>query len=124
MKPEAQRIKIAEACAWTITKDVSAIPSLWVITNGTHTKRVASHKTKDAAYLIAIPDYLNDLNAIMKAVKSLPYELLATYMTHLFYVLIRVKGEAGVSEFDKHTADPEYCAEAFLKTYDLWEEES
>jgi hypothetical protein len=92
MTPELQRIKIAEACG-------------------------ESHH-----HLRNLPDYLNDLNAMMQAVKSLPCELLAIYMNRLFYVLIRVKGDAGVSDFDKHTAEPEYCAEAFLRTLGLWEE--
>jgi hypothetical protein len=105
MKPELQRIKIAEACGWKITHALTAL--------GIDPADGLQER---------LPDYLNDLNEMTQAVKSLPYELLPTYMNHLFYVLIRVKGEAGVSDFDKHTAEPEYCAEAFLRTLNLWEE--
>ena len=113
MKPELQRIKIAEACGYIRNDELDC----WEKNNRYYFNCGDSQ-------LAQLPDYLNDRNAMVKAVKTLQYELLAIYMHHLFHVLIRVKGEAGVSDFDKHTAEPEHCAEAFLKTYDLWEEKS
>lgn len=68
------------------------------------------------------PDYLNDLNAMHEAVRSLPYKKQPVYMKNLFYVLIEQNGEAGVSDFDKHLASASVCAEAFLKTIGKWED--
>jgi hypothetical protein len=121
MKPELLRIKIAEACGWTITRDVSAIPSLWVITNGTHTKRVASHKTKEDAYLIAIPDYLNDLNAMHEAEKILDRSQQNAYIN----ILDGMPDDACPvhHDFQWCCATAAQRAEAFLRTLGLWEEE-
>ena len=113
MKPEHQRIKIAEACGFLRNNELDC----WEKNNRYYFNCGDSR-------LAQLPDYLNDLNAMVQAVKTLPHELLAIYMHHLFYVLIRVKGEEGVSDFDKHTAEPEHYAEAFLKTLRLWEEKS
>ncbi len=69
----------------------------------------------------AVPNYLIDSNAMRIAKNRLPYDLQAYYCQNLFKVLIKIKGDQGVTEFDKLNASPEHEAEALIKTIGKWE---
>ena len=111
MKPEEQRIAIAEACGWTPTP------------NG--------HYTMDPAGLggqfvhpLNLPNYLNDLNAMHEAEKVLiamddgrnAGSTRYLYAANL-YNLVPI-GQQPI------TATAAQRAEAFLKTLNLWKEEA
>lgn len=116
MKPEAQRVAIAEACGWVaITSDmVGRWPN--------------SQSSGDCD---TIPNYLNDLNAMHEAEKTLEH------MTPLYdCTLIQIISD-GEFDLQKHpVASMHYVdallgihataaqrAEAFLRTLNLWKDE-
>ncbi len=103
MKPEQQRIAIAEACGWydLVEQDISLF--------GKHEPE--SQKT----FELDVPDYLNDLNAMHEAekrIKGTPYW--KTYETLLAQI---VSGDNGMF----HITAPQR-AEAFLRTLNLWKD--
>jgi len=98
MTPEQQRIAIAEACGWYFMDDS------WHYPNG--------------ANAITTPDYLNDLNAMHEAVKSLPQNLKPRYFAYLCAVVSGAISLNGYSEATEATAAQR--AEAFLRTLNLW----
>jgi len=124
MKPEAQRIAIAEACGWQmiqrpLTDQDGEIP-------GHVEVRWFHPKIHTSAYpLYALPqnppDYLNDLNAIHEAEKTLTRVQRVKFVTELC-------GLAGVkwkptSHFDTIHATAAQRAEAFLRTIGKWEDD-
>jgi hypothetical protein len=92
MKPEQQRIAIAEACGWFFMDDS------WHYPNG--------------AKALSLPDYLTDLNAMHEAEKMLNRE--SGYHEIGGYGLYLVALEHNVSSTAAQRA------EAFLKTLNLW----
>jgi hypothetical protein len=104
MKPELQRIAIAEACGWTLV-DLPEHPNgpktLWKTPEG---------EQLQSGSLGALPDYLTDLNAMHEAETVLgefvePYlDLLAQLPAPLYDV----------------RATAAQRAEAFLRTLNLW----
>jgi hypothetical protein len=105
MTPEAQRIAIAEACGWKRVDSVRGqlLPMEF---------RVDSIGDVWTCLETQMPDYLNDLNAMHEARKSLTLEQHRDYHDHL----------------QKFCHYPEFCnagqhAEAFLKTLGLWQEQ-
>jgi hypothetical protein len=96
MKPEQQRIAIAEACGWTCNQF-----GLWGI---------------DFADGVSgsPPDYLNDLNAMHEAMKTLSLKMGIEFCNHL--------NDMGIlGDWDMLTATAAQRAEAFLKTIEKWE---
>lgn len=101
MTPEAQRIAIAEACGWT---DVSREhPESSII--------VGLKPNKGIRW--GIPDYLNDLNAMHEAEKTL---------SDLRHVWDRYCDLLGGSLYHCAHATAAQRAEAFLRTLSLWQE--
>ena len=104
MKPEQQRIAIAEACGWTDVKG----------TKGVHPKA----RFKGCGYAddwIALPDYCNDLNAMQeveRAMNNNDWWKFVEYLTNICGGGIAL----GVS------ATAAQRAEAFLRTIGKWEE--
>ena len=99
MKPEKQRIAIAEACGWTEISDWKAAGI-----NGQHPTE---------PWTDVIPDYLNDLNAMHEAEKVLNNVQRERYRTELVY------SHAGGDVF----ATSAQRAEAFLRTIGKWEDD-
>jgi hypothetical protein len=123
MKPEEQRIAIAEACGWT---EIGVIDYLC----GIH-PQMLNAKAYDGSPLTPpiweIPDYLKDLNAIHEA------ETLVIYANDKFpkkytqQIKAAICRDAGVKkaqmDFDMCiTATAAQRAEAFLKTLNLWKQ--
>jgi hypothetical protein len=108
MKPEEQRIAIAEACGYRNIalredQDKDFDPVLTGFKNDNHFDE-------------QIPDYLNSLNAMHKAMRKglTGSEQLRTYEAHLLYLSPDYPTEATAAQ----------RAEAFLRTIGKWEENS
>jgi hypothetical protein len=102
MKPEAQRIAIAEACGWTKVNPLdygSAVVGL-----------PPKHKY---VTLEEIPDYLCDLNAMHEVEEKMNPLLIFTYLKFLGYP---------GAFFPVVYATAAQRAEAFLRTKGLWVE--
>ena len=116
MKPEQQRIAIAEACGW---KNVDAgAGRVWGFT----TRHKGTPSESDVC--VDIPDYLNDLNAMHEAEKVLTKANWGGYAAHLFRI----------TDAHNHGISPNHHwlavafstasqrAEAFLRTIGKWKE--
>jgi hypothetical protein len=90
--------RIAEACGWK-----PAPRGRWKLNE--HVERFR-------------PDYLNDLNAMHEAVKSLPQNLKPRYFAYLCAVVSGAISLNGYSEATEATAAQR--AKAFLRTLNLW----
>jgi hypothetical protein len=104
-----QRIAIAEACGWDRDFHVGG---------STHW-----HRGKDTMYLADVPDYLNDLNAMREAKKTLrpPIERIA-FMQEIWRITGVAPGNGG-STWDVSNAEAKQEAEAFLRVKGLWKED-
>ena len=104
MTEEQMRIAIAEACGWAeIVHHKLHAGNEGLL--GTH---IAADGVRDRDW---VPDYLNDLNAMHEAEKSIDAGLLAKYATEL----LKVCG----GPMSVHSATARQRAEAFLKTKGL-----
>jgi hypothetical protein len=115
MKPEAQRIAIAEACGWTT-----------IGTTGNHGVPYGLHpiESKRSKHrLDDLPDYLNDLNAMHEVEKVLNNAQWQTYLNKLeditgaqntgtWWECIQCAVQSTAAQ----------RSEAFLRTLNLWEE--
>ncbi len=97
MTPEAQRTAIAEACGWK-TEYRDAVSSV-----------------------TALPDYLNDLNAMHDALKTLNADQMISMDYHLDVVV--GNGKQGLNcEYFLWSASAAQFAKAFLRTIGKWKE--
>jgi hypothetical protein len=104
MKPEQQRIAIAEACGWTQIEPCTCCDGVsrgYQPTPGAHKKH--------------IPDYLNDLNAMHEAEATLRFGRRKHYIDLL--------GETYHDIWGFCTATAAQRAEAFLRTIGKWEDD-
>lgn len=100
MKPELQRIKIAEACGWkNCFLDATKTPF---------------GREPNSPYVRMLPDYLSDLNAMHEAEKVLDASQRNRYAAEL--------GRSYDGSFQHVTATASQRAEAFLRTLGKWEE--
>jgi hypothetical protein len=101
MKPEEQRIAIAEACGFKARTDRHK--PMWVTPDGKTLLTMPEH----------LPDYLNDLNAMHEAEKVIGPIKGIEFCYHL--------NEMGMSgEWEILTATAAQRAEAFLRTINKW----
>lgn len=109
MTPEKQRIAIAEACGWKPITDTKI-----------------HHEIRRACWLspgnnmLPLPDYLNSLDAMHEAEKSLTEKQQEIYFYEL-YTVIDLSIEKLDIEFFQIHATAAQRAEAFLKTIGKWE---
>jgi hypothetical protein len=116
MNKEKQKIAIAEACGWTQIEPCTCCAGVsrgYQPTPGAHKKH--------------LPDYLNDLNAMHEAEKTLTDEQIARWQRDLwltcendFYALEACAPPIVLRRFISATAAQR--AEAFLRTIGKWEE--
>jgi hypothetical protein len=100
MKPEQQRIAIAEACGWSEISDWKAAEI-----NGLH---------PSGQWTEVIPNYTSDLNAMHEAEKVLTAEQRRSYVNCIFNL--------PVSECESNTfATAAQRAKAFLRAIGKWE---
>jgi hypothetical protein len=106
MKPEAQRIAVAEACGWKPYERGLA----WLSPHG---------------YVSAAPppDYLNDLDAMHEAEKILDATQLNIYENELAEVCNLKTAKSLASAYRWHAAAAQR-AEAFLRTLKLWRDDA
>lgn len=112
MDKEKQRIKIAEVCGWRL---FSSFLNLWA---------PPGHIVEYDCDAYPLPDYLNDLNAIHKAIRILTDAQRIIFRTHLTKVWTwNYNSRCGhfPNHDDSCNATAEQRAEAFLRTLDLWE---
>lgn len=102
MTTESQRIAIAEACGWSYEK------------NETYAPDGAFWWSKNPEF----PDYLNDLNAMHEAEKTLNPIQAAEYAR----MLTSTAWQSEQPVFAPMTAKADQRAEAFLRTLNLWKE--
>jgi hypothetical protein len=102
MSPTMQRIAIAEACGWTHTKTI----------NNPDETPYGRHPDSNEKWALPLPDYLNDLNAMHEAEKTLSDDNLKSYRGWLVVVCNGEHWRATAAQ----------RAEAFLRTIDKWEE--
>ena len=108
MNKEKQQIKIAEACGWRL---FSSFDNLWA---------APGHVVEYDCDAYPLPDYLNDLNAMHEAVKSIPQTIMPSYFACLCRVVSSRISLYGYSAATEATAGER--AEAFLRALNLWEE--
>jgi hypothetical protein len=119
MKPEKQRIAIAEACGWKNADHPDAMklkqgwtmPEKWCM-DPKGVLRFNHHR----------PDYLNDLNAMHEAEKVLTEEQRIAYSDCTYDIALKAQKETGKWRWISLTAAQR--AEAFLRTIGKWEEEA
>ena len=114
MTPEQINIAIAEACGWN---DVGFSPS-WDAVIGTR------YEEGTETYAI-VPNYCTDLNAMHKAEKTLDFSQCKRFTEHL-----KTIGDANAElmgheaeNFDWHSTAMQR-AEAFLRTFNKWEDQN
>jgi hypothetical protein len=105
MTPEAQRIAIAEACGWTPWEKS---------TSG----KFFTGPTGRIDHVVNLPDYLNDLNAMHEAEKTLTSVL--HYVQTIGEVVSRVYGDNRDAIRLSITATAAQRAEAFLRAVGKW----
>ena len=109
MKPEAQRIAIAEACGWTSAINSKSRGGIYGL---------APHES--FLGMTTVPGYLNDLNAMHEAIESLSYQDQVEWVYKLGEVLgFRNRNEW--TEISMIQATAAQRAEAFLRTIGKWE---
>lgn len=108
MKPDAQRIAIAEACGWRATEAGWSHPSLPPAAN---------------VYGRMPPDYLNDLNAMHEAERVLTKDQQASYGELLLSAVPYNASGVHRDIFLCAHATAAQRAEAFLRTIGKWQEE-
>lgn len=119
MKPEEQRIAIAEACGWT---GLNIKPARMA-----EVTRIEG--LKDGKYPCYVPDYLNDLNAMHKAEKTVfsakpgHYD---RYFVNMLRMVLDMDDSNGMLDlrdaFQLTQASAVQHAEAFLRTINKWKD--
>lgn len=102
MKPEQQRIAIAEVCGWKL---------IYPICDTANWRSPAGQ-----AGFLSPPNYLNDLNAMHEAEKTLKFKQQALYQG----MIGKVTGNKCPALFGQIHATAPQRAEAFLRTLNLW----
>jgi hypothetical protein len=119
MSPKAQQIAIAEACGWKWIQTNWESKSGLIGTDSPHSGNIPYEGTNYPSnrhlptYGKAIPDYLNDLNAMHKAEKILKGGMRSKYDAELTLICSRDYNFIWESTAAQR-------AEAFLKTIGKW----
>lgn len=122
MSPEAQRIAIAEVTGWK-----------WFLSPCNNEQNVLARSQEEANKIKLggwiwelTPDYLNNLNAMHEAEKTLPADESADghwgYIGHLIEVTKAESMEMHREVFIVAHATAAQRAEAFLRTLSLWDD--
>lgn len=120
MKPEKQRVVIAESYGWTHVGPRTCKKDPCGVEPGGTSRENTKH----------IPDYLNDRNHMIEAVKTLPRQGADTedhfiLELHLLTTGREIDYDTPVGDmFLMVTATPAQLAEAYLKTIKRWEDDN
>jgi len=114
MKPEAQQIAIAEACDWTEIREQDYTP--FATDPYIHgPEQIWIGKNPETGEVEPLADYLNDLNAMHEAEKTLTY----AQGGEMSLWITRINGDGYGPQLFATAAQR---AEAFLRTIGKWEE--
>jgi hypothetical protein len=120
MKPEKQRIAIAEYCGWKNCRTESLAGKNQML------GKCPFDFTDNVGFAVP-PDYLNSLDAMHEAEKllfgpTIQHEVSQSiYCEKLFAMIVRDTENGYVSEFNKVHATAPQRAEAFLRTVGRWD---
>jgi hypothetical protein len=117
MKPEKQRIAIAEACGI-----VGPFDNRWIKEYEEEGGDSYGFTGFENGELVFIPDYLSDLNAMHEAEKVLTEEQRIAYSDCTYDIALKAQKETGKWRWISLTAAQR--AEAFLRTIGKWEEKA
>ena len=122
MKPELQRIKIAEACGWKgphHPDNVNGMDGWWSQHRGVWWMMPDGERVM----ISGVPDYLNDQNAMHEAVLTLDRKTLdySQYCSYLQQILAVENSKTLTPGFQISEATAAQRAEAFLRALNLWE---
>jgi len=120
MKPDKQRIVIAEACGWEWKPYGDTMA--WYFKGVMRWFRATCGLDKSRIPVEGLPDYLNDLNAIHEAEKTLSFDQMhVTFIGLLQGITQRdwINGDKSAMQTAVH-ATAKQRAEAFLKTIGKW----
>lgn len=126
MTEEQQKIAIAEACGWKWIQTNFEAKSGLIGTDSPHSGNIPYQGTNYPSnrhlptYGKAIPDYLNDLNAMHEAEKVLTEEQRIAYSDHTYDIACEEQDATGMWRWLSLTASQR--AEAFLRAIGKWEE--
>jgi hypothetical protein len=115
VNPEAQRIAIAEACGWTECVFIEALCDCRGLPPEGYKGDTVYHDSPDCW----LPDYLNDLNAMADARKSLTSDQQEEFIYQLSLICCPITGET----WEMVDSSAGQQAETLLKTLGLWVEE-
>lgn len=131
MTPERQRIVIAEACGWTQCQPRASVTDTpWISGINPEPAKIVAVVERDGTHRAAresdygfetLPDYPNDLNAMHDAERVL---LPLHWPAYLSYLSARTGDGTLHTEKRLCHAAAARRAEAFLRTLNLWENES
>lgn len=110
MKPDLQRIAIAEACGW---RGVCSVGKEW----GAPKETIVGTLTREGVTFTIVPDYLHDLNAIHDIEVNRCNEIGLSLLRY-HDLLIKRHGTLGAL-----TASAAQRCEALLRTLGKWEED-
>ena len=123
MKPEAQRIAIAEACGWSVIRLSCGFYAKHKTEGRISISAASACATQNEAMCDRVPDYINDLNAMHEAEKMLTDEQDLEYSESLEQVVgARFNSNNGEDMRRLRSATAAQRAEAFLRTLGKWEE--
>jgi len=121
MKPEQQRIAIAEACGWT---QCEYVESIGLAKGFPPLNNPPSYGTYENG-MAQLPDYLNDLNAMHEAEQTLwqkDWTSRHDFVDKLARILSPTHGHHQQAGLDLLDATASERAEAFLRTMNKWKE--
>jgi hypothetical protein len=119
VSPEAQRIAIAEACGWRFENyGTREFPNLYWRVFNPDGKLIEKDFTGADFRAVYVPDYLNDLNAMHEAEKTIRKPGLALWCDYAR----TLKRVCDVSLYSDIHATSAQRAEAYLRALNLWQE--
>lgn len=113
MTPEQQRIAIAVACGWT---EIEPCTCCYGVSRG--------YQPIPAAHKKHVPDFINDLNAMRTAEKTLTQDQMIDYSQHVGKSVTShlPASRAAWMDFGLIHTTASQRAEAFLRAIGKWEE--
>lgn len=109
MTPKEQRIAIAEACGWKHTANLES----WFHSSWPESRGIVSFET--------IPDYLNDLNAILPVIRKIPPAERDQYQNIIWHICDKLHRMTPVTWLVTTAEAHQHC-EAFLRLKKLWKD--
>jgi hypothetical protein len=114
MNEDIQRILIAKICGRKTYDELSFMRKLWL--------HFCTHNESPNPEMDMLPDYLNDLNAIVPQVRKLNEEKRIKVLTYLDAIHAPYGVVSSLDTMATATSTPAQWSEAFIRAHGLWEE--